>query len=59
MRGLRTRYGTLDLEADERGARIGGDLRVPPGGIVVELPGFEGTVVREVPAVVGKDPGAD
>jgi hypothetical protein len=46
VRHLRTRYGQLDLEMRGGGAgievRLGGDLRVPRGGIVVAAPGVTG-----------------
>jgi hypothetical protein len=49
IRGLRTKWGTLDLEMRQQGeavrVRIGGGLRVPPGGVVVGE-----TVIRELPA---------
>jgi len=42
MAGLRTYYGTLDLRMRAEGsavrARIGGGVRVPPGGIVLRTP---------------------
>jgi hypothetical protein len=42
VRGLRTEYGTLDLEMRAQAgvvrARVAGDLRVPPGGVVVRSP---------------------
>jgi hypothetical protein len=43
VRGLRTRYGALDLAMRGAGTgievRIGGDIRVPRGGIVIAAPG--------------------
>jgi hypothetical protein len=42
VRGLRTPYGTLDYSLVESGRRvrlrIGGDLRLPPGGLAVQWP---------------------
>jgi len=42
LKGVRTRYGALSLEMDVDGAtarvHIGGELRVPPGGIEVRSP---------------------
>ena len=42
VRGLQTRYGTLDLEITPRGeatvVKLGGALDVPPGGLVLALP---------------------
>jgi hypothetical protein len=42
MTGLHTWYGTLDLRMRAEGntvrVRIGGDLRVPPGGVVLATP---------------------
>src|SRR5205823_2200392 len=48
VRGLRTMYGPLDFSARREGSRIVvkiSGVRVPPGGIVVMLPGGE-TVIR-------------
>jgi hypothetical protein len=51
VKGLRTKWGTLDLTMRQQGetvrVRIGGGLTVPPGGIVVGE-----TVVRELPAEI-------
>ncbi len=53
VRGLRTKWGTLDcaMREDGGGVRVslGGNLQVPPGGIVIRLAGVE-RVVRELPA---------
>jgi hypothetical protein len=49
VRGLRTKWGTLDLTMRNQGdavrVRIGGSLRVPPGGVVIGE-----TIVRTLPA---------
>jgi hypothetical protein len=49
VRGLRTKWGTLDLAMRQQGdgvrVRIGGSLCVPPGGVVVRE-----RIVRELPA---------
>lgn len=49
VKGLRTKWGTLDLAMRQQGeavrVRIGGGLTVPPGGLVVGE-----TIVRELPA---------
>jgi hypothetical protein len=63
VRGLRTRWGSLDFHAvlDEGEAvvvELGGRLDVPPGGIVVDLP-VDPTVLRATidgrPAELGAD----
>jgi hypothetical protein len=42
VRGLQTRFGSLDLEIAQRGGatvvRLGGTVVVPPGGLVLALP---------------------
>jgi hypothetical protein len=50
VHGLRTIYGPLDFDADRKVIKISG-VRVPPGGIVLMLPGAN-RVIRKVPAVV-------
>jgi hypothetical protein len=49
VKGLRTKWGTLDLEMRQQDeavrVRIGGGLRVPPGGVVVGE-----RIIRELPA---------
>jgi hypothetical protein len=50
VRGLRTIYGPLDFFADRKVVKISG-VRVPPGGIVLMLPGVN-RIIRKVPAVV-------
>ncbi|HKG91996.1 MAG TPA: discoidin domain-containing protein [Gemmatimonadaceae bacterium] len=62
VRRLPTHYGTLDLAMrGEAGGRVrvtlGGDLRVPPGGVVVRSPRSDREeVVRRLPAVVVLEP---
>jgi hypothetical protein len=54
VRGLRTIYGPLDFSAKREGKHMVVDVsgvRVPPGGIVLMLPGTE-RVIRTVPARV-------
>src|SRR6185436_7573937 len=55
VRGLRTRWGTLDYTMRMAGGavrvRIGGSLAVPPEGVVIRLEGRERTV-RDLPADV-------
>jgi hypothetical protein len=57
VRGLRTRWGTLFYSArdaaGERVAEIGqGDLRMPPGGVAIELPAPRDAAGRPLPAWV-------
>ena len=63
VRGLRTIYGPLDFSAKRDGGGIVvhvSGVRVPPGGIVLMLPGTEAKVLRSVPASVtlSRDEGA-
>jgi hypothetical protein len=60
VKGLRTRWGAIDFELKRAGGQpvavVGGpSLRVPPGGILVRLPGgtAEGVRVTKLPATVG------
>jgi len=55
VRGLRTIYGPLNFSARRDGKRIVvhiGGIRVPRGGIVVQLPGVGERVVRHLPATL-------
>jgi F5/8 type C domain-containing protein len=51
VRDLRTIYGPLDFSAIGNVVKVSG-VRVPPGGIVLMLPGRERRVIRNVPATV-------
>ncbi len=54
VRGLRTRWGTLDLDLRQEGdavrVRIGGTVTMPPGGVAIRLAGRERSV-RELPTL--------
>jgi hypothetical protein len=55
VRGLRTIYGPLKFSARRDGKRIVVNIsgvRVPRGGIVVQLPGVSERVVRTLPAAL-------
>jgi hypothetical protein len=55
VRGLRTIYGPLNFSARRSGKRIIvhiSGVRVPRGGIVLQLPGFRERVVRQLPAML-------
>ena len=51
VRGLRTIYGPLTFSAKGNVVNVSG-VSVPPGGIVLMLPGREVTVIRSVPASI-------
>jgi F5/8 type C domain-containing protein len=55
VRGLRTIYGPLDFSARRDGKRIVvhiSGVRVPRGGIVLQLPGVGERIVRHLPAAL-------
>jgi len=55
VRGLRTIYGPLNFSARRDGKRIGvsiSGVRVPRGGIVLQLPGVGERVVRKLPVTL-------
>jgi hypothetical protein len=55
VRGLRTIYGPLNFSARRKGKRIVvsiSGVRVPRGGIAVQLPGVGERVVRKLPATL-------
>jgi hypothetical protein len=55
VRGLRTMYGPLNFSARRNGKRIVvhiSGVRVPRGGIVLQLPGVGERVVRHLPATL-------
>jgi hypothetical protein len=55
VRGLRTIYGPLNFSARRDGKRIVvhiSGVRVPRGGIVLQLPGVGERVVRQIPATL-------
>jgi len=58
VRGLRTIYGPLNFSARRSGKRILvniSGIRVPRGGIVLQLPGVGERVVRQIPATLELD----